>query len=161
MEIWIWVFWMDGDHHLGKVRRVTIGHMVFFSEGRCTFSGRLKKGKRKEPIILGVPDFVSKQGALKSGIKVKRAPSQNTQFQFKPPLQSLVFANGVVPSTSVVSPQNQWYHFGIGAPPVLVYFSGDWDVHWGYGILTHGHKIFSWHLAVASGWEWKLRVRFG
>ena len=19
------------------------------------------------------------------------------------------------------------------------YFSGDWDVHWGYGILTHGH----------------------
>ena len=27
--------------------------------------------------------------------------------------------------------QNQWYHFG-GAPPILVYFSGDWDVHWGY-----------------------------
>ena len=24
--------------------------------------------------------------------------------------------------------QNQWHHFGIGAPPVLVYFSGDWDV---------------------------------
>ena len=21
---------------------------------------------------------------------------------------------------------------------MLVYFSGDWDVHWGYGILTHG-----------------------
>ena len=35
--------------------------------------------------------------------------------------------------------QNQWFHFGIGAPPILVYFSGDWDVHWGYGILTHGH----------------------
>ena len=34
--------------------------------------------------------------------------------------------------------QNQWYHFGIGAPPILVYFSGDGDVHWGYGILTHG-----------------------
>ena len=27
--------------------------------------------------------------------------------------------------------QNQWCHFGVGAPPVLVYFSGDWDVHWG------------------------------
>ena len=31
--------------------------------------------------------------------------------------------------------QNQWYHFGVGAPPSLVYFSGDfsgdWDVHWG------------------------------
>ena len=24
-------------------------------------------------------------------------------------------------------------HFGVGAPPILVYFSGDWDVHWGYG----------------------------
>ena len=35
--------------------------------------------------------------------------------------------------------QNQWYHFGVGAPPILAYFSGDWDVHWGYRILTHGH----------------------
>ena len=35
--------------------------------------------------------------------------------------------------------QNQWYHVGIGAPPILIYFSGDWDVHWGYGVLTHGH----------------------
>ena len=25
--------------------------------------------------------------------------------------------------------QNQWYNFGVGAPPSLVYFSGDWDVH--------------------------------
>ena len=37
--------------------------------------------------------------------------------------------------------QNQWYHFGVGAPPILVYFSGDWDVHWGYGMLTHGHTV--------------------
>ena len=29
--------------------------------------------------------------------------------------------------------------FGVGAPPILVYFSGDWAVHWGYGLLTHGH----------------------
>ena len=35
--------------------------------------------------------------------------------------------------------QNQWHHFGVGAPPILVYFSGDWDVHWWYEILTHGH----------------------
>ena len=32
-----------------------------------------------------------------------------------------------------------WNHVGVGAPPILVCFSGDWDVHWGYGILTHGH----------------------
>ena len=35
--------------------------------------------------------------------------------------------------------QNQWYHFGVGPPPILVYFNGDWDVHWGCVILTHGH----------------------
>ena len=35
--------------------------------------------------------------------------------------------------------QNQWYHFGVGASPILVYFSGDSDFHWGYGLLTHGH----------------------
>ena len=34
--------------------------------------------------------------------------------------------------------QKQWYHFGIGAPPIFVYFGGDWDVHRG-GVLTHGH----------------------
>ena len=39
--------------------------------------------------------------------------------------------------------QNQWYHFGVGTPPILVYFSGDWDDHWGYGILTHSHMNFS------------------
>ena len=27
-------------------------------------------------------------------------------------------------------------HFGVGAPLILVYFSGDWDVCW---FLTHGH----------------------
>ena len=37
--------------------------------------------------------------------------------------------------------QNQWRRFGVGAPPILVYFSGVWDVHWRYGILTHGHVM--------------------
>ena len=31
--------------------------------------------------------------------------------------------------------ENQWYHSGVGAPPILVYFDGDWDVHSGYGIF--------------------------
>ena len=29
----------------------------------------------------------------------------------------------------------------VGAKLVLVYSSGDWDVHWGYGILTQGHMF--------------------
>ena len=37
--------------------------------------------------------------------------------------------------------QNQWYHFGVGALPILVYFSWDWDVHWGYGLLNHSQII--------------------
>ena len=27
----------------------------------------------------------------------------------------------------------------LGAPPILVYFNGDWDAHGGYGVSTHGH----------------------
>ena len=36
--------------------------------------------------------------------------------------------------------QNQWQHFGVGefTTHVRTYFSGDWDVHWGYGILPLG-----------------------
>ena len=47
--------------------------------------------------------------------------------------------------------QNQWYHFGVGAPPILVYFSGDWDVHRGYGILTHIY-IYIYVLTPLSRW---------
>ena len=43
-------------------------------------------------------------------------------------------------------------HFGVGAPPILVYFSGDWDVHWGDGLLTHGQMsvifCFAWDSSV-------------
>ena len=35
------------------------------------------------------------------------------------------------------------------ASPILVYFSGDWNVHWGYGLLTHGHMAESRGRAVA------------
>ena len=38
----------------------------------------------------------------------------------------------------VVKPMGS--HFGVGAPPILEpILVGDWDVHWGYGVLTHGH----------------------
>ena len=30
---------------------------------------------------------------------------------------------------AVVVKTNGRYHFGVGAPPKIVYFSGDWDVH--------------------------------
>ena len=53
--------------------------------------------------------------------------------------------------------QNQWYHFGIGAPPILVYFSGDWDVHWGYRVLTNGHIIVRLCVGNTIG-TWKVRL---
>ena len=50
--------------------------------------------------------------------------------------------------------------FGCGLKPrvpfwgrctsILVYFSGDWDVYWGYGVLTHGH------LLIGHGLWWSL-----
>ena len=27
-----------------------------------------------------------------------------------------------------------WLRVWAGAPPILAYFSGDWDVHWGYDL---------------------------
>ena len=51
--------------------------------------------------------------------------------------------------TDMAVGQNQWYHFGVGALPILVNFSGDWDVHRGYGLLTHGHMQLSMSLGIA------------
>ena len=46
--------------------------------------------------------------------------------------------------------QNQWYQFGVGTPPISVYFSGDWDVHWGYGLLTHGHMCLEYQRDIGT-----------
>ena len=43
-----------------------------------------------------------------------------------------------------------WYHFGVGAAPILVYFSGDWDVHWGYDLAFDPWPFFSAAQCVAS-----------
>ena len=36
--------------------------------------------------------------------------------------------------------QNQWYHFRVGefTTHFRAYFSGEQDVHWGYGLFAHG-----------------------
>ena len=45
--------------------------------------------------------------------------------------------------------QNQWHHFGVGVPPILepiLVGIGMFNVHWGYGSLTHGQMGgFPWH----------------
>ena len=55
-------------------------------------------------------------------------------------------AGSLSPQSRSMVPQQMGSHFGVGAPPILVYFSGDWDVHWGYRVLIHshmsGHLIF-------------------
>ena len=35
--------------------------------------------------------------------------------------------------------QNQRDHFGVIRHSPPFFFGGEWDVHWGYGLLTHGH----------------------
>ena len=50
--------------------------------------------------------------------------------------------------------QSQWHHFGwqVSLPPILEpFFSGDWDVHWGYGLLTHGHMAMGHNLWLHFG----------
>ena len=44
-------------------------------------------------------------------------------------------------STHMAVGQNQWYHFGVGAPPILEP-TLDWDVHGGYDLdFDHGHVV--------------------
>ena len=47
---------------------------------------------------------------------------------------------------------NQWCHFGVGefTTHFRTYFSGNWDVHWGYGIWTHGQMLSNISLKVVS-----------
>ena len=52
------------------------------------------------------------------------------------------------------------YHLGVGAPPIPVYF-GDWDVHWGYGILTHDHITRCHESTSPSGIEGTSSVSWG
>ena len=40
-------------------------------------------------------------------------------------------------------------HFGVGAPPILVYLSGDWDVHRGYDL-----DFDPWPAGVSWWWTW-------
>ena len=50
--------------------------------------------------------------------------------------------------------QIQWYHFGVGAPPILepILVGIESDVHWGLtGLLTHGQMIESWRVGLKPG----------
>ena len=40
--------------------------------------------------------------------------------------------------------QDQWYHFRVGAPPILIYSGGDWDVHWGYDLDFDPRPCWQW-----------------
>ena len=58
--------------------------------------------------------------------------------------------------------QNQWYYFGVGAPPILVYSSGDWDVHWGYGDVDpwpHGSALTT--IFIPIGFDYSAAARPG
>ena len=74
--------------------------------------------------------------------EVPPQPGQEDEQQQMP--LDVFYAAGILCYLAVG--QNQWYHFGVGESYILGYCSGDWDVHWGYGLLTHGH------LAVGQKW---------
>ena len=87
----------------------------------------------------GLPKRTSASGSVRSG--------------------GLVLLRGVLPACGPNRPREAsrdgWLHVAVvvkinGIPFWLVgefathfrtYFSGAWDVHWGYGVLTHGHVV--------------------
>ena len=62
----------------------------------------------------------------------------------------------LVSGTHLAVGQNQW---DPGAPPIVEpSFTRDWDVYWGYGILTHGHvkriALFIFHRSFSQAPIW-------
>ena len=84
---------------------------------------------------------------LALGVSQNRGPMFGG-FQGKPKDHQPPGCSPSLRNTHMEVGQNQWYHVWVGAPPILVYFGWDWDVHWGYGILTHGHmsRLEHWQL---------------
>ena len=98
---------------------------------------RVRECCRLPRLYTGIPVGTQRQTYLR---QLRWPPSiLNKQTS---PLTSIILAVG----------QNQWYHFWVGAPPILVYFSWDWDVHWGYEHLSHipSNKTFSASLLDAA-----------
>ena len=64
--------------------------------------------------------------------------------EFFPPPPPLFFVVCVFFSGEAVGQNRFEIPFWLGlvnSPPIFrAYFSGDWDVHWGYGVLTHGRE---------------------
>ena len=95
---------------------------------------------KNQHVSLFPPRAWSKSGslaALNSGKSTRRSTSGGRRSRW-PCFSGSAEANypfsqeakGDAPQDVAVGP-NQWCHFGVGAQPTLVYFSGSWDVHRG------------------------------
>ena len=149
-----------GDHsqfcHRGciSLASMTIPQSVTQIEG-ATFAGCLFLAS------ITIPDSVTKIGRYAfhccSSLQNVTIPSSFTEigegaFQGCSSLASVIIPDSIKLTEMAVG-QNQWYHFGVGAPPISVDFSGDWDVHWGYGILTHGQVKANGTTALPRVWN--------
>ena len=52
-----------------------------------------------------------------------------------------IWAEDDLSEMAVVVKANGMPFWGRCTTHFRTYFSGDWDVHWGYGILTHGQMV--------------------
>ena len=111
------------------------GFQVHF-QGSAQGTGILRSFQEK-----CVSQFLSGARASSSMAKMKQMSSWPSMNRARRPEPSVVFGSypeDIYIYIYMAVGQNQWYHFGVGAPAILVYFSGDWDVQWQYEILTRG-----------------------
>ena len=112
-----------------KAHKITSGHSPCLS---CCAKGLRRRRKWRmhlhpspptPPLVLafGVPFYPS----LPCGTRLQK------------PTHLLSLTTSKATATHMAMVQNQWYHFGIGAAPILVYFM--WGLGCSYGGLTHGH----------------------
>ena len=154
-------------------RNLTGGKTIFLFEGAfpcqvpCEKGGRVFRTKTSPSICLRIFVFLwtyyffsrGQRGKWKSlGFGCAELLLRGTSSALRSPVPRNGRRRGSKGGAGVVSGVPMWLrlskpmgsHFGVGefTTHFRTYFTGDWDVHWGYGILTHGHIYaifpFSW-----------------
>ena len=118
---------------------------VLLCNGQCQVDGSNRPASRHAPRAtwaerrVGRPRGPERQNSP-GGLVKKVGPGPRLMSSPKHPQAIEPSIPRGVPRSQLAVGRNQWYNFGVGefTTHVSVYFSGDWDVHWGYGTLTHG-----------------------
>ena len=111
---------------------------VYLAFCPACFGGKPKGRTKKQPRNWRVPfDKTQQKGGRYSGKEARR--THGREIGMDRLVLSYKTQGHVNHSTWLWIKTNGIPFWGRCTTHFRTYFRGDWDVHWGYGILTHGH----------------------